>query len=237
MMNEESKAKKEVEKPPIKAVLFDFDGLLFNTEPIWDKTYCIFLKNHDISPNEEVEKEMFGAGLVEAVQLMIDRMGLKGNVHDLTADYRRLFYEIFLKEKDIVMQGGRELIENAKKRGLVVGLTTGGHTEAMTRKILENANLLSYFDVVVSSDDVEKGKPAPDVYLYSADKLSIEPQACLALEDSPNGVLAAKAAGMRVFGVNADEKIRAELETAGADRIYSSLKELIEKFSTQLEQY
>jgi len=87
-------------------------------------------------------------------------------------------------------------------------------------------NLSNYFSVIVSSDQVKKGKPYPDVYLFTAKLLFLEPNDCLVLEDTVNGVLAGKAAGMEVFGVNKDEKIKKELKNAGADKVFSSLLEI-----------
>ena len=210
----------------LKAVIFDLDGLLFNSEPVWSKAYDIFLKKHNTQDKPEYWDEITGMGLREAVKLMIDKFGLKGDPDELTEDWRRIFCEIFLKEKDVLMLGSRELIKDAKKQGLSVGLTTGGHTEVMTRKMLKNVGLLSYFDLVVSSDDVQKGKPDSDVYIYAANKLNLKPGSCLALEDSVNGILAAKAAGMRVFGINGGKKTRQELKKAGADKVYRSLSEI-----------
>src|SRR3989338_1740189 len=212
--------------PEIKAVIFDFDGLLFNSEPIWDRAYDIFLKKHNIQDRPEYWDKMTGMGLREAVKLMIDKFGLEGDPKELTEDWRRIFYEIFLKEKDVLMKGSKDLIKSLSRRGLVIGLTTGGHTEVMTNQILAKTGILSYFSLVVSSDDVQKGKPAPDVYIYAVDKLNLKPENCLALEDSANGVLAAKAVGLKVFGINADKKIRAELEKIGADRVFQNLLEV-----------
>lgn len=223
----EGKINKEKEKPPIGAVIFDFDGLLFDSEPIWDKTYYIFLKNHDITPNEEVEDQMFGRGLIEAVQLMVDKMGLKGEIGELVSDYRKLFYEEFLKQKDVVMPGVMQLLKTLRDKNVIISLTSGGHTKLKLMEILKTHGILDFFMVIVSSDDVTHGKPAPDVYIETARQLRVQPLNCLVLEDSPNGVLAAKAAKMRVFGVNPVKKVLQELEKAGADRVYKSLKDVL----------
>ena len=226
MKSIEEQTLKENEKPPIKAVLFDFDGLLFNSEPVWGKAYDVFVRKHDVLDKPELAPKMLGRGLREIVGIMVDEMGMKGNIADLVQEYRDTFYEIFLKEKDILMPGAKDLVERLKSRGLVIGLTTGGHRAFMIRKILENVGLLTYFDLIASSDDVQNGKPAPDIYLSSVSKLNLKSGECLALEDSANGVLAAKTAGVPVYGVNADGKMRRELAKAGAEKVYSSLSEL-----------
>lgn len=206
-----------------RAVIFDFDGLLCDTEPTWDKTYYIFLKNHNVIPNEEVEDEMFGSGLIDAVQLMKDKMGLVGDTNDLVADYRKLFYEEFGNKRDVLMPGVLEILEKAKKRGLEIAMNSGGHTEEKLVEILKLHNIFEYFTVIISSDDVKKGKPAPDVYLETLKELKLSAEDCLAFEDSPNGVVAAVAARICVYGINMDEKTRNQLIKMGAKKVFASL--------------
>lgn len=210
----------------IKAVIFDFDGLLLDTEPTWDKTYYIFLKNHNVSPNEEVEESMYGSGLIDAVQLMKDKMGLVGETGDLVADYRRLFYKEFSNKNDVLMPGVLEILEKAKRRGLLLALTSGGHTKEKLIEILKLHDIYDYFSVIISSDVVPYGKPAPDVYLEASKKLGQKVDNCLAFEDSPNGVVAAGLAGICVYGINADEKTRNDLIEAGANKVFKNLTEI-----------
>ena len=217
--------------PQINAVIFDLDGLLINSESAWDKAYFVFLKKHNVIDKPEISEKMTGMGLKDAIKIMIDELGLIGDVDELTEDYRQLFYDVFLKEKHVLMQGAGDLVQKLTSK-YQLAVATGGHTSEKCSQILKNIGIDKYFRVIVSSDDVNKGKPAPDVYLETARHLGVQPLKCLVLEDAVNGVLAAKAAGMLVYGVNADKKIRAELKKAGADEVYSSLKELTGKFST-----
>ena len=210
----------------LKAVIFDFDGLLFNSEPTWDKTYYIFLKNHHVTGNEEVEASMYGSGLIDAVQIIKDKMGLVGETSDLVADYRRLFYEEFFKKKDILMQGALEILEKAKEKQLIIAMTSGGHTKEKLVEILKLHDIYNYFSVIVSSDDVSHGKPAPDVYLEAIKELKLNAEDCLAFEDSPNGVMAAKASGICVYGVNNDEKTRNDLIEVDANKVFKYLSEV-----------
>ncbi len=210
----------------LKALIFDFDGLLFDSEPTWDKTYYLFLKNHQVTPNEEVEASMYGSGLIDAVQLMKDKMGLVGETGDLVADYRRLFYEEFSNKNDVLMPGVLEILGKAKERGLAVAMTSGGHTKNKLVEILKLHSIYDYFFVIVSSDDVSQGKPAPDVYLEALKELKLNAEDCLAFEDSPNGVMAAQAAGICVYGINADEKTRNDLIKVGAEKVFKNLIEI-----------
>lgn len=228
MDSSEFKPKTEAEKPPIKAVIFDLDGLLIDSESAWDETYYIFLENHHVVDKPEVSGRMTGMGLREAVELMIDKMGLKGDLESLVSEYREMFYKKFFERKDVFFDGAVGLIKGLEKKGFKLAVATGGHAKEKCSQIIESMGLGKYFDVVVSSDDVRVGKPAPDVYLETVRQLGVQPLNCLVLEDSVNGILAAKDAGMRVYGVNSNKEIRKQLKNAGADRVYCSLSEVDE---------
>ena len=210
----------------IKALIFDFDGMLFDSELAWGRAHILFLKEHKILPNDRVEANFFGSGLVDAVKMMKDKMGLVGETCDLVADYRRLFYEEFFKIKDVLMDGALEILEKAKEKQLDIAMTSGGHTKEKLIEILKLHKIYDYFSVIVSSDDVAHGKPAPDVYLEALKELKLNEHVCLAFEDSPNGVEAAVAAGILVYGINKDEKTRNDLIKSGAGKVFASLKDI-----------
>ena len=209
---------------PIKAVIFDLDGLLIDSEPIWHHAYEIFLKNHEVSDNPKVYERMIGRGLRENMVIARDELGVKGDIKGLLGQIRRIFYDLLSSKKNILMKCAGELLSMLNSYKLAVA--TGGHTKEKCSQILKNVGIFDYFNVIVSSDDVREGKPAPDVYLETARQLEVEPLKCLVFEDAVNGVVSARAAGMRVFGVNPDEKLRTELKKAGADEVFSSLAEV-----------
>ena len=209
----------------IQAIIFDLDGLLIDSEPAWDKSYIVFLKKHNIVDKPEISEKMTGMGLKDAIGMMVGELGLRGDVDELTEDYRQLFYDVFLKEKHVLMESAGDLVQKLNGK-FKLAVATGGHTGEKCSQILKNIGIDKFFRVIVSSDDVNKGKPAPDVYLETARQIGVQPLNCLVLEDAVNGVVAAKAAGMIVFGVNADERMRSDLEKAGADEVYRSLKEV-----------
>ena len=213
---------KELLKPQIRAVIFDLDGLLIDSEPIWDQAYYNMLEKKGLK--DQIVKDTSGMGLKEFIEIW-KKYGLVGDTDELLKEYRKTFYEI-LMEKDIpVMDGVNELLIKLEGH-YQLAVATGGHTKEKCSQILKNLRIDGYFDVVVSSDDVKEGKPAPDVYIYTAEKLGVESAKCLVLEDSINGVLSARAAQAEVFGVNPDEKTREQLDKAGADRVFKSLSEV-----------
>ena len=224
MLTEEAQENKEQQKSPIKAIIFDLDGLLVDSEPIWHAAYEIFLKNHGVVNKPEVYKKMIGRGLRENMVIARDELGVKGDVEELLGEIRGIFYSLLSSRRDVLMQGVIELLQKLDSYKLPVA--TGGHTKDKCSQILKNIGIDKYFDVVVSSDDVDKGKPAPDVYLETIRQLGLSSKGCLVLEDAVNGVVAAKSAGIKVFGVNSNEKIQLELKKAGADKVFVSLGDI-----------
>ncbi len=207
----------------VKAVIFDFDGLLFDSEPIWDRAYFEFIKIKNL---RDVDLgETTGMGLREFIELLQEH-GLEGVTSELVSEYRGIFYKLFDAEKDVLMPGVMEILEKVSTQKMVIALTSGGHTGGRLKEMLGKYGILNFFSVVVSSDEVKRGKPAPDVYLEALSELKLEADECLALEDSVNGVLAAKAAGLSVYGVNAKGGMRNGLIKAKADRVYKSLLEV-----------
>lgn len=207
----------------VKALIFDFDGLLFDTEPVWDKTHFKFLKLNNFSDVDVGDTT--GIGLRDFIEILQGK-GLPGETGELLSEYREIFYETLKGSRDLLMPGALEILEKARKKGLVIALNSGGHTELKLREMLGKEKVLDYFSVVVSSDDVIKGKPAPDVYLETLKKLNLLPNACLAFEDSVNGVKSAIGAAITVWGINPDSKWRSDLIKAGAQKVYASLSEV-----------
>lgn len=210
----------------ISAVIFDLDGLLINSEPSWGKTYDIFIKKYKLEDEPKFHDQMIGRGLKGVVEIMKEKLGLVGDTKKLVEDYREIFFEVFSKEKKVLKEGVLELVKSLSGRDVSMAVATGGPSKEMVENILGKEHILSYFDIIVSSDQVKRGKPFPDIFWETAKELGLSPVDCLVLEDSANGILAAKAAGMKSVGINSEPKWRKDLENAGADRVFASLKEL-----------
>lgn len=207
----------------LKAVIFDFDGLLFDTEPIWDEAYLEFIR---IKNFKDIDLgDTTGMGLREFIELL-QGYGLVGETNQLVHEYRETFYKFFKRKDKVMMPGVLEILEKVSSRKLIIALTSGGHTSAKLKEMLGQREILNFFSLVISSDDVKRGKPAPDVYFEALSELELKADECLALEDSVNGVLAAKGALIPVFGVNAKSEMRNGLMKAEADRVYESLEQV-----------
>lgn len=210
---------------PIKAVIFDMDGVLIDSEPYWKKADAEFFVKHNKKHTSEINKKIMGMGQREIIEYFKKRYGFIGDTYVLISERREILYKQLLP-KIKLMTGVKKLIDKIHQKKLALAVATSGHSVEKTVEILKKLRINSYFKTIVSGDDVLYGKPAPDIYLRSGEKLSIEPKNCLVIEDAPSGVKAGKAAGMMVYGVNADEKMRKLLAEAGADKVFSSLIEI-----------
>lgn len=225
MVNEEDKAKTEVEKPPIKAVIFDFDGLLVDSEPLWSEARNSILEQFGFKLKPEDKAKTMGGGYREGVDYFINEYGLPLTFEEFAREEQLILDELY--EKKLTNKPGAvELVKNLRVDGILVAIATSA-----PRKRLEFALKklsLNGFDTLVTGDDIENGKPDPEIFLKTAEKLGIDPQTCIVLEDSPLGVAAAKAANMRAIAVYDSRYISEQefLSRANPDLIVDSLSKL-----------
>ena len=216
----------------MKAVVFDFDGLLVDTEAaifsIWREIY----RSHKaVLTSEQWIKCVGTFGGFDPYAHLED---LRGQSIDRAAV--RAIYETrrdLETSKLDLLSGVAEKLSEAKSLGLKVGLASGS-TKAWVSGHLQRLKVLDQFEHVCTRDDVKNVKPSPDLYLLAAARLECEPQECLAFEDSANGLLSAKAAGMRCVIV--PNKVTAQSDFSTADLVipslsHLSLKKLLEHFS------
>lgn len=207
---------------PVQAVVFDLDGLLIDSEPLQAWAWHAYVSRFDKVMTLDVLGRMLGLRAVDAVKIPIQMLDLP--VDESTALRER--DEIFLAAVPGAIQphrGARELIDNLKRRGYPLALATSGHRRYVDLA-LESAGLSGLFDQEVTAELVTRGKPHPDVYLRAAEMLGIAPDRCLALEDAPNGVVAAKAAGMHCFAIPGEHGNPGGVDTA--DAVLTSLDDV-----------
>ncbi|HEX7041794.1 MAG TPA: HAD-IA family hydrolase, partial [Patescibacteria group bacterium] len=168
---------------------------------------------------------IMGMGLREIMEFFKTTYGLVGGTDELIKERRGLMYELLLKNLTL-MPGASELIKYLFLHHIPMAIATSGHSKEKTKEIIKYLGLEKSFTIFVSGDDFEKAKPAPDMYLVAAKMLHIDPKDCLVFEDAPNGVVAGKAAGTQVYAVNKDVLLQEKLRSAGADKVFSCLKDV-----------
>ena len=210
--------------PKIKALIFDFDGLLVNTEELIRISYRQFLKRkgHKIDPS--LYLELLGRPGLVNMKFLKDKYGLKGEPEDLLEERREISRPLF-ENRVALMEGVHELLGRVKGWKIKCAIASGGRREFI-KTTLKRFGILEQFSVIVTVEDLVKsiGKPDPEVFLIAAQKLEVDLVQCLVLEDSPNGIESAKAAGMKVIYVPDARYVDTYHEKA--DVILKSLHEL-----------
>ena len=185
----------------IGAVLFDWDGLLGDTESLWTQADIEWLAKNNVNYHGELKKSTTGRSQAYSVRLLIDNYQLTISVEDgvkqRTAAVKRIFDGL---TGNVLMPGALELIESVYKRGMKSAIVSGCAQDNLDL-IVNNQGIRKYFNMITSTDVVAHGKPDPDCYLYVAAKLGVNPGKCVVLEDAQSGIEAGKRAGMAVIVV------------------------------------
>lgn len=204
-----------------RAVVFDMDGLLLDTEILWHRAELELFRLHGGEFSWEDKMAVIGTSFAFTANYFAERLGRplsegEALVHEMI--------EIMHAELQQDVEGRPGAIELVRR---LTGRTRLGLASNSPRLLvdtaLRTAGLTDAFEVIVTSDDVEHAKPAPDLYLLACERLGVEPSDALALEDSPSGVAAAKAAGLTCIAVPQF----AETDVSEADRVIDSLEELL----------
>ena len=182
----------------LQGVLFDMDGLLVDSEPLWFEVECAVMARLDGQWSETDQQALIGGSLPRTVSYLLARAGRPASPEEVG---RWLVdgMTVLLKSRSLTMlPGARELLAEVRAAGVPHALVTSSERPIMEAGL---AQLGIGFTATVCADDVSRGKPDPEPYLRAASLLDVDPRCCVALEDSPNGVASAEAAGCRVIAV------------------------------------
>ncbi|WP_246017661.1 HAD family hydrolase [Mesobacillus subterraneus] len=178
----------------MKAIVFDFDGLIIDTETVWYEAYKEALGfYHADLPLEEFAK-CIGTHDTVLFDYFKSQLGEDTDCDEIESRASEI---VDVKLRTVNARDGvKEYLEEAHRSGLKIGLATSSSRAWVTR-LLNELRLIDYFEAIVTKDDVEKVKPAPDLYAKAVEKLRVQPSEALAFEDSLNGLNAAVAAGLK----------------------------------------
>jgi HAD superfamily hydrolase (TIGR01509 family) len=209
---------------PIEAVVFDMDGVLVDTEHLWDEVREALTEEWGGRYTPEAQEAMMGMSSPEWSRYLHEVVGLREPPEVIKDEVvRRMLarYETGLP----VVPGAVEAVHRLADDGYRLAVASSSNRELIDT-VLRRLELTSVFEVTVSSEEVARGKPAPDVYLETARRLGVEPARCVAIEDSASGIRAAHAAGMRVIAYPNRRYAPAEDVLRLATRTLGSLSEL-----------
>lgn len=184
----------------LKAVIFDMDGVIIDSEPLhYDFEQTLFSKLN-ISVEKDYHNSFVGTTSHYMWNKLKDKYQLSQSIEELVSESRTSFMTFLKKlEKIEAIQGVTSLIQELHHNDIKLAIASSSPLD-MISFIVTTLNLDEYFSILVTGDNVERSKPNPDIFLLAAEKLSVSPNECIVIEDSGNGVKAAKAAGMKCIG-------------------------------------
>jgi HAD superfamily hydrolase (TIGR01509 family) len=207
----------------IEAVVFDLDGVLLQSEEVWDAVRERYVVDHGGRYDDEVQRAMMGMSSPEWSRYLHEDAGVWEDPEDINRHVVELMLEAYRRELPL-LRGAEEAVRRAAA-AFPLALASSSNREIF-EAVLELAALADCFQATVSSEEVARGKPAPDVYLQAARRLGVAPERCTAVEDSHAGIRSASSAGMRVVAIPNASYPPDEEALALADVVVDSLDEL-----------
>lgn len=211
----------------IDAVIFDLDGTLVDSMWIWKKIDIEYLGRFGIACPEDLQYAIEGMSFSETAAYFKKRFSIPDSIEKIKADWNEMTREKYRNEVPL-KPGAGEFLRKCRERGMRLGIATSNSKELVT-EVAESLGVRSCFDVVMTACEVEKGKPAPDIYLAVAKALGAEPARCLVFEDIAPGIQAGRNAGMMVCAVEDEYSLQKKHEKeALADFYIRDYRELLE---------
>jgi HAD superfamily hydrolase (TIGR01509 family) len=204
-----------------RAVVFDMDGLLLDTEVLWQRAEAELFRRHGAEYTIADALAVMGTSFDVTARYFAERLGEPAERGAQLVDELRVLMLAELRREVAARPGAVELVERLRDR-VPLALASNSSRNLVDAALL-TAGLSDAFDAIVTADDVQHAKPAPDLYLLACERLGVAPSEALALEDTAPGIAAAKAAGLTCIAVPQF----AETDAFAADRIIDSLEELL----------
>jgi HAD superfamily hydrolase (TIGR01509 family) len=207
----------------IEAVVFDLDGVIVDSEHVWDAAREALARERGGHWHEIAQTDMMGMSSTEWSRYMHDVIGLKDPPEEISAAVVSRLEATYREELPLIDGAPEAIARLAERWPLAVASSSN---RPIINLVLELSGLDRFFRVTVSSEEVQHGKPSPDVYLEAALRLGVDPEHAVAVEDSHNGILAAKAGGMRVVAIPNRRYQPGEGALAEADVVLEDISEL-----------
>lgn len=183
----------------IEAVLFDLDGTLVDSMWIWKDIDIEYLGRFGITLPDDLQSCIEGMSFTETAVYMKERFAIPDSIEAMKEQWNQMAWQKYTQEVPL-KKGALEFLEYCRSHHIKLGIATSNSKELVTA-VLDALHIQNYFDCVVTGCEVNKGKPAPDIYLKAASKCNVLPEKCLVFEDIIAGITAGKTAGMRVCAV------------------------------------
>src|SRR5205809_1747484 len=208
----------------LSTVIFDLDGVLADSEPWWSQIDAKLLAEYGVTYRGEYHQNVVGVSYRLAVEFYKKAFGLSVSTEEMMRRRGEIATEFFANRVGL-FASVKEALEELRQMKLHLAVATSS-VSASARPFLDRHQLTGFFEVIVTGEEVERGKPAPDSYLCASEKLGIPFDTCLVVEDALPGVAAAKAARMRVAAIPDRRSVDPSKYEKAADDVLNSIKEL-----------
>ncbi len=198
-----------IDMSDIDAVIFDLDGTLVDSMWLWRQIDIEYLGRFGLELPEKLQAEIEGKSFHETAVYFKERFGIEDSVECIKDNWNTMAWEKYEREVPL-KNGARDFLTQCRSRGIRLGIATSNSRE-LTENVIRVHGLQGCFDCIKTGGDVQKGKPAPDVYLSVADSLQVQPERCLVFEDILPGIMAGRNAGMKVCAV--EDEYSADMRT------------------------
>ena len=207
----------------MRAVMFDMDGVLIDSEPIYDAVEVAMLKARGIVLDDETRQMLVGTQMTKLWQLIIERFGITEAREALIEEEKRLFRKHLLAGEIAMVPGAKALVKAVYDAGYKTAVvSSSGRVEVET--VIEQYGLTPYIHTQVAAEDVQCGKPDPEPYLLAAEKLGVLPKNCVVIEDSGAGIRSGAEAGMCTIALKLPHALTQDFSRA--DQIVSAMSEI-----------
>ena len=207
-----------------RAVIFDLDGVLADSEPWWNKIDKKLLAQYGVTYRGEYHRNVLGVSYRLAVEFYKKAFGLSVSTEEIMRRRAEIAIEFFANRVGL-FPSAKKVLQELQRMNLSLAIATSS-VSASARPFLHRHQLTAFFDTIVTGDEIERGKPHPDAYMRAAEKLGLAPDACLVIEDALSGIAAAKAANMRVAAIPDTRFVDPREYQKEADYVLGSLSEI-----------
>lgn len=214
-----------------KAVIFDMDGVIFDTEKVYLDIWIEVFEKYGYKMTKELYVNVMGTGRKNVIKTFLENFGDDLPIEKMYEEKDNQLFYIIENQGIPLKKGVKELFSMLKEKNYKIALATSAKRERVEKQIKDKW-LKESFDAIVCGDDVEKGKPSPDIFLKAAKEIDVEPENCFVVEDSPAGIKAAFSGGMKGIHVE-DLKAADEDILKYCEKNFKNLQEIKEYLSCE----
>lgn len=213
----------------VEAVIFDLDGTLVDSMWMWGAIDIEYLGRFGIEKPEHLQADIEGMSFSETAAYFKETFRIPDSIEQIKDDWNRMAWDKYLHE--VPLKGGAgAFLEACQAKGIKLGIATS-NSRQLVENVISAHGLHTHFDCIMTACEVEKGKPAPDIYLAVAEELHVKPEHCLVFEDIVPGIMAGKNAGMKVCAVYDEYSVGQDREKSRlADYYTHDYKEILENW-------